>query len=643
MVLAVCVLTACNSPALPTGMPSALPTAQVTPSQPTMTAIDLPTEIVSPTPAPPHVLTICLGQEPRSLFLYQAYAQAERSILQAIYDGPVDFMKDGLYPVILRQAPSLADGSVMLTTVDVAPATEMVDASGDVTVLQEGTRYFPAGCVDATCVQAYTGDQPIQMTQVSVRYSLLNDLTWADGTPLTADDSRYSFELAKAFFSAGQSRVVDVTADVQVVDEQTVMWRGLPGYLNVEPLAFFFSPLPRHLWGNLTLEQLLADPLATRMPLGWGPYQISEWVDGDHLTLRKNSRYFRAGEGLPNFDYLVYRFVSDGEQALDALLTGECDLIDPSAAPDFQLSRLAQLQAENRVAVRYHADVAWELAVFGIESLNPGRVPFFSQPKVRQAIAQCINRQEIAAIWMAGQARVPDSYVLAGYPFHAPNLPQYGYDLAAADALFQEAGWLDVDGDPATPRTALNVPGVADNTPFTFVYLVSSDAERAAAAQMIQASLATCGVEAILEFQEPASYLAAGPGGVVFGRNFDMAQFALPALLSPTCDLFTAEEIPGPFPTFPKGWAGINVSGYRNADFDQACLAAKANLPGSEAYQQAHELAQAIFAGELPAIPLYTRFQVLVSRPEVCQVSVANVYQGVWWNLEQLDKGDACP
>ena len=43
--------------------------------------------------------------------------------------------------------------------------------------------------------------------------------------------------------------------------------------------------------------------------MGWGPYTVKEWVKGDHIELEKNPLYFRAGEGLPAFDKLIYRFL----------------------------------------------------------------------------------------------------------------------------------------------------------------------------------------------------------------------------------------------------------------------------------------------------------------------------------------------
>ena len=55
---------------------------------------------------------------------------------------------------------------------------------------------------------------------------------------------------------------------------------------------------------------------------------IDEWTGEDHISLSRNSNYFRSSEGLPYFDRLVFRFVGGAEQALAALLAGECDYLD---------------------------------------------------------------------------------------------------------------------------------------------------------------------------------------------------------------------------------------------------------------------------------------------------------------------------
>lgn len=609
---------------------------------PSVTPLPPPTATPTPLPPPPRVLTICLGREPRSLFLYQASSQSERSVLQAIYDGPYDVVDYTLRPVILASAPSLADGSVSVQPVEVSPGDILVDANGNLAVLQEGVTYRPSGCNEATCALIYSGDQPVSMDQLVIHFKLLPGLTWSDGAALTADDSRYSYEVAKSLFGPGEFGQIDRTAVYQVLDENTLEWRGVAGYQDTLYLTNFYSPLPRHLWGGLTTSQLLSAEISAQKPVGWGPYVIDEWISGDHITLHKNPSYFRSQEGLPHFDNLVYRFVADGEEALNALLAGECDLVDPGAASELPLSRLQPLQQQERVALAFQRDTAWEMAVFGIDSLDTARPKLFALKEVRQALAMCVDRQQMVGTLMYGQSQVLDAYLPPDHPLHNPDLKQYTFDPQAAGSLLQSVGWLDADNDPSTPRVASGVQGVPDGTALEFTYLVSADAERQAAAEILVQSMAQCGVAVKVEFQEPAAYLAAGPDGPVFGRHFDMAQFALPVMLQPPCQYFTSSQIPGPYPDFPLGWGGMNAAGYSSLAFDQACQTARTTLTELPEHQQAHFQAQAVFAEDLPAIPLYTRYRVFISRADLCHLSDASGVEIMLWNLESLDYAEGC-
>ncbi len=641
LVIGVCFLAACNgkpgvvsSPAPATLTPTALPEglAQATPFAPTATALPE----ASPTPLPPpHLLTICLGREPKSLFWYQASASA-RSVLQAVYDGPVDQRAAAYQPVILQKAPAQADGEIALLPVEVKPGDWIADAAGNLTALAEGTRYRPAGCAQDGCALAYSGNQPVQMDQMTVRFTLLPGLTWSDGAALTADDSLYSYEVARSLFAAGELDALARTANYQALDETTLEWRGLPGFLTPFPLAYFFLPLPRHAWGNLSPEQLLTTESVWRTPLGWGAYVIDEWASGDHITLHKNPHYFRAAEGLPRFDTLVFRFMADGQEAVEALRVGECDGIDSSVLLDVSLPALQQLQQEGKIVLFYQPDVAWEAAFFGVSSLDPTRPPLFALKEVRQAVALCADRQQIVENLMAGQSAVMDSFIPPSDPRLSAETRRYSFDPAAAASLLQSVGWLDADGDPQTPRTASGVPDVPDGTPFIFTYLAADDAERPAAAQILQQSLAQCGLQMNVEIQPANVYLASGPDGPVFGRRFDMAQVAFPLSVEPACQFFSSDEVPGYAPLFPKSWGGINASGYANPAFDQACLAERFSLPD----QVDDHTVQALFAEDLPVLPLYTRFRLAAARPGLCGLDASAA--AVLWNLEEFDDAAGC-
>ena len=155
-------------------------------------------------------------------------------------------------------------------------------------------------------------------------------------------------------------------------------------------------------------------------------------------------------------------------------------------------------------------------------------------------------------------------------------------------------------------------------------------------------SLSNCGIQLEIQTGSWDTLFAPGPDGPVFGRRFDLAQFAWISSLEPPCFLYTSSEIPGPYPEFPKGWGGANASGYANPEFDQACALARQTLPEMPEYQQANEQAQILFSQDLPALPLYWRQKMVAMRPDFCGARLDPSADSALWNVESFDYGEDC-
>ena len=601
---------------------------------------------IIPTPLPPALLTICMGKEPASLFTYADASVASRSIRQAIYDGPYDMVGFDWSPVLLQEKPGLENGAVRFEPLFVQTGNIIVDGSGGLTRLSSGVLYRPVGCENAACALVYSGQEPVQMDQMVVRFVLRSGVLWSDGAPLSADDSLYSFEIARSLYPNVRADLLGRTQSYVVTDPQTIEWRGVPGFRTSSYLANFFPPLPRHLWGGMPPEDLLVSELVNRQPLGWGAYVLEEWTAGDHISLRRNANYFRSPEGLPYFERLVFRFIPDQAQAVNALLAGECDYLDETVALDATDATLLELSRAGSIRLAVAPGSAWEHLDFGIASYDPQRagapLPFFQQKETRQAVALCIDRQRLNTELFQGLSQVPDSYVPAGHPSFNPQVKKYAFDPLAAAAVLEAVGWQDADSDPATPRLSQAVAGIPDGTPFKVQFLTTTESEKQRAAQVISQSLAQCGIQVEIDSRPWEEVFAAGPQGLVFGRSFSLAQFGWVSAVEPPCFLYTTSEIPGPYPEFIKGWGGANAGGFSNAQFDQACADALLALPGTPAYQTAHAQAQAIFAEELPALPLYLRLKVVAMRPTLCGMTLDPSAESALWNLENYQSGEAC-
>jgi peptide/nickel transport system substrate-binding protein len=595
---------------------------------------------VTPTPQPvevgPRTLVICQGEEPETLYIYDDPTLAAQHVQEAIYDGPIDNRSYGYQPVILEKLPSLADGDAVIQTVIVETGDLVVDDVGAPVTLEEGILIRPAGCYSSECAVAFDGN-PVEMEQLAVTFRLKEGILWSDGEPLTAYDSVYSFDILKDPDTPADRFTIHRTASYEALDGYTIVWTGLPGFRDGNYFVNFWSPLPEHLLGDFTALELIEAEESSKRPMGRGPYIITEWVSGDHITLVKNENYWRADEGLPRFDTVILRFVGQNSEAnVTDLLAGECDILDQTSGLEDYSGLLLELQAVGLVNVAFSTMPIWEHADFGIEPV-PGydRPDFFADVRTRQAIAYCMDRQQVVDEVMFGQSIVPDTYVPPEHPLFNPNVKQYEFDVEKGSALLEEVGWIDDDGDPTTPRVAQGVEGVRNGTPLEFNYWTSDTTSRRAVAQLLQASLGECGINVNVEYWDRFDFVLEGPDGPLFGRYFDIGQFAWLAGVDPRCDLYLSTQIPSE----ETGWDGPNVSGFVNEEYDSACNAALELLPGQPEYAQYHLEAQRIFAEQLPAVPLYLHFKLAASRPDLRNFYV-DPTESEMWNIEAFDYGE---
>jgi peptide/nickel transport system substrate-binding protein len=289
-----------------------------------------------------------------------------------------------------------------------------------------------------------------------------------------------------------------------------------------------------------------------------------------------------------------------------------------------------------------HTSNGWDLVAFGIDSLGEDGFAPFAVKEVRQAVAMCIDRQSIVDTFFMGETLIPDTYVPPTHPLNNPEVHRYEFDPEEAASIFNEAGWLDHDQNPQTPRIASGVPDVLDGTPLEFEYHVPNGAERPEVANMIQSSLGQCGVKVEIFLEDWESLFESGPEGPIFGRRFDMVNLAWVTSVEPTCHLYTSDQVPGPFPDYKFGWGGGNLTGYQNTDFDENCSLAKHSIPGQEVYLEAHQQAQLIFADDVPVLPLYQRIALNAMRVDMCDISSDLTATNAVNYIEIFDYGSSC-
>ena len=548
-----------------------------------------PTPSVAPSVAKRSVdLTICLADEPQSLYLYARPEAGRAHILSALYDGPIDNVNFGYQPVLLEKLPSVNDGDAMALTVTLNVGDTVVDEIGRVVALAEGVT---VNLLDGEQI-TYSGAGPITVPQMMVMFKLKPGVLWSDGTPLTAHDSVFSYAVSLSPDSFDPRRsLAGRTVSYRALDEVTVEWVGRPGY--IDPLYFtnFWTPLPRHRYTGLTPSQIADSDEARHNPLGWGPFVLKEWARGDHLTFERNPFYFRAGEGLSWADTVTYRIVADPTQIVADLRSGQCALAPHSAALESVQESLAQLQFVQTISSTSLTYMYFGIAPAADYTRTVGN-DFFADAdaRARQAIAHCIQ-------WLS------------------PTAP----DPAQGRALLSELGWTDSDGDGILDK---------DGTPLRLT-LAEANNQLPITSYQSQLQL-NCGIDVELLPLTLGELIGDWPDGVVFGRRFDLALLSWDVAESMSCELWLTAQIPD-----DSNPGGANAAGYSNPDYDVACRRALTTLDPTQAAQSYAE-AQRLLAQDLPALPLFYQVKVAAALPGVQGFALDPTSDSELWAIEAI-------
>lgn len=616
-----------------------------------VTRIVIETVIEYPPENPPEEpttkdLVICMPEEPVSLFPFADNSQAARAVRHALSTNYITTRSFAYQPDGLEKIPSLADGDAAVSQVEVFAGQVVLDAAGRVVTLEEGVEVVTAA--GETAVFAGT---PLIMPQMVVDFAL-EPTIWSDGVPVQATDSVFAFNVGADPFVPTDKFLYFRTASYTAVGERQVRWSGIPGFLPQTYFLNFWHPLPEHLLRNYTPADMLQAVAAARLPVGDGPFRIVEWVPGQHIRLEQNEFYYR--ENRPYLDSVTFRFVADTNQRLSQLLSGQCDILTQDGLDISHAPFLLEAEANGLLTPYFQTGTVYELIAFGInpypnaDAIN--RPDWFEDARVRQAIVMCTDRQRMVDEFLYGRSQVIHSYVPAIHPLYPTGeLAEWPYDVAAANALLDEVGFLDQDGDGIREYYAANVPNNSnlnppswDGRPFKVTLSTNSDEVRQQMVQIFRENMRQCGINVELVYLPTSEWLADGPGGPLFGRRFDLGHFPWKTNVeqtgfAPLCYLYQTSQITGPVGSGFGSWRAFNVTGWSNAAFDDFCNQALSSLPGTSSFAEGHRNAQIIFSQETPIIPLFLRLKVAAARPHVRNFGVDPTQPSELFNLAEID------
>ena len=592
-------------------------------------------------------LTVCTTSLPTSLFPYDTeQSNVKDSMLAIMREGPFDQSGNGLEPVILEKVPSQADGDLRLESVTVQAGQVIVDADGGIAVLDVGIAVRPSGCRHSDCVITWDGEGTLEMDQMVVEFHLRDDLVWSDGAPLSAEDSIFSFELASTSEASGLKWAEDRTNVYTALDATTIQWRGLPGFTNAELDNFFWSPLPSHLFTDSeTWTEISTHQNMFFSPLSYGPFILTA-RDGNMFVFESNPTYFRLNEGLPILDEITFKVVEGGvREAWGLLQSGDCDVLDTSFGLENHQELLTEILADEQYELHTESNDSWTQLVFGIQpmtydgnfDLSEGDRPdYFGDERTRRAIAMSLDRATMLGITTQGLGLIWPSF-LPPSQSQLDEGDQLSYDLTTSAQLLNDVGWRDHDGSAETPLQAWQVENVPVGTEFIVDLVISQSDFHWDLAEVIRESLQAVGISVVVSVYPSEDLYASGPDGILFGRRFDMALISWMGAAAPDCSLYQSWQIPSD----DNLWIGTNIAGLFDSAFDRMCTDAALALPDeSDAALLAAELN---FMDALPAIPLVSNSELLVSRINSCGESSSRGNQSFFDAIEEYVDEKNCP
>ncbi len=425
----------------------------------------------------------------------------------------------------------------------------------------------------------------------AVTYTIQPNAAWGDGAPITTEDVLFTWEVGRhpqsgfSNFDLYSRDIVDIT----VKDKKTfTLHRDKPicSYAEIDD----FNLLPAH----LEKPVFDADPAAYRQRskyetdttnpgLWYGPYKITAVEPGSYVVLEVNPTWWGAP---PPFKRVVVKTIENTAALEVDLLSGGIDMIPGEAGLPLEQALAFEKKHAGAYSIIYKPGLSYEHIDLNLDT------PALADARIRQALLLSVDRAAISKQLFEGRQPVADNQVNPLDRVYSQDFPRYAYDPKAASALLDAAGWSGRRGG-----VRVNAKGEALSLE---IMTTAGNRSRELVQQVLQSQWKQAGIEVRIVNQ---------PARVMFGqtlrerRNKGMALFAW---------ISSPENIPrttlhsSMIPVAANGWAGQNFTGFKNAEMDRI-IDDLETVCEPTANQRLWTRLQQIYAGELPALPLFFR------------------------------------
>ncbi len=277
---------------------------------------------------------------------------------------------------------------------------------------------------------------------LSIRFKL-RECEWSDGTPITGEDIRFSWEAARnpdvAWVSAS---IVDFIRDIEIHSPRdfTVHYTQESPYqlMDINDVQI----VPKHVFGKVPFDRWQGHDWREQSMVCGGPFRLEEYVPNQQIVLGRNPHYWEPGK--PYLEKVVFRVVGDLRTQISALLAGDIDVMISVIPKDAR-----------RVLEAPHLQLySYVTRTYGYIGWNCGH-PLFSDRRVRRAMTHAIDRENIVESIFYGFAKVAAPQIISSMWASNKNIQPLPYDPDRAVELLEEAGWkrnaeglFEKDGKP---------------------------------------------------------------------------------------------------------------------------------------------------------------------------------------------------